>query len=111
MPRTCPKPSAASACPKQRAVAKIALLAPFLILIACSTVAPRPAPDGALELPISECGWAYFCFDECEGDRTCAVECRAAYPDVADQAGEARYQATRFGDSAAQLVCFFGAAE
>lgn len=102
------KSSAVSACPKPLAGAKIALLAPFLILIACSTAGPREAPAGALKLPISKCGWAYFCFDECEGDRTCAVECRVAYPEVADQAGEARYQATRFGDYEAQLACFFG---
>ena len=90
------------------------LILASLLLFAC--LEPGPGARPALDLPMpiaptstTECWYAYICFDACESDLDCAIECREAHPEGADQAGEALYKATRFGETAAQIACFTGA--
>lgn len=85
----------------------------FAPLLLCACLEPVPRDEikvpAAVPTSITECWWAYICFDACESDLDCAVECREAHPEGADQAGEALYQATRFGETKAQIACFSGA--
>lgn len=82
-----------------------------ILLCACLEAVPRDeveAPVQEFPSSISDCWWAYICFDSCESDFDCAGKCRDEYPDVATQAGEALYQATRWGETDAQEICFLG---
>ena len=105
-----PKSSVASACLKPLAAAKTGLLAPFLSLIACIEPIPRAEPPLGVPPFVSytECWKAYMCFERADGNFDKAIACRAEYPEVADQAGEARYQAVIFGENAKQIACFLG---
>lgn len=82
---------------------------PFLLAACLEGPGARPAFDVPTSTSTTECWDAFICFDGCESDLDCAVECREAHPEVADQAGVALYQATRFGETRAQEACFLGA--
>jgi hypothetical protein len=72
---------------------------------ACGIDEGRPVdPDS----PMSPCGDAYQCFQSCRGDLFCVEECVETHPESHEQAGEAWYSASVFGDLESRDECLRG---